>query len=100
VLDAEREQLACRQSFVARVNRVRLHIVCLHHLSFWDGSKVSGTKKHNKTTGAYSGIPGDDMRGGHLKAKRNVRISSIAGQPLAAAMRGRASLEPGLTRYV
>ena len=32
VLNAEREQLARGQSLVARVNRVRLHIVCLHHL--------------------------------------------------------------------
>jgi hypothetical protein len=32
VLNAEREQLACGQSLVARVNRVRLHFVSLHHL--------------------------------------------------------------------
>ncbi|TFE47309.1 prephenate dehydrogenase [Paraburkholderia dipogonis] len=69
-------------------------------MSFWDGSKVSGTKKRNKTTGAYSGIPGDDMRGGVLKAKRNARTWSIGGQPLAVAMCGGASRESGLTRYV
>ncbi|ASV98239.1 hypothetical protein CJU94_08695 [Paraburkholderia aromaticivorans] len=67
---------------------------------FWDGSKVSGTKRRNKTIGAYSGIPGDDMRAGRLKANINVRTASIGGQPLAAAMRGRASHERGLTRYV
>jgi hypothetical protein len=47
----------------------------LSTISFWDSSKVSGTKKYNKTTGAYSGIPGDDMQAAHLKGKRNPRIS-------------------------
>jgi len=53
-------------------------------------------KKRNKTTGAYSGICGDDMREGHLKAKINMRTRSIGGRPLAAAMCSRASREPGL----
>ncbi|VVD30113.1 conserved protein of unknown function [Paraburkholderia dioscoreae] len=95
MLDAEGEQLACGQSLVARVNRVRLHIVCLHHLGFWDGSKVSGTKRRNKTAGAYSGIPGDDMRARLLKANINVRTGFIGGQPLAGGLRGRVSRKPG-----
>jgi hypothetical protein len=77
VLDAEGEQLACGQSLIARVNRVRLHIVCLHHLVFGNDSKVSGTKSCNKTAGAYSGIPGDDMRALDLKADLKVRASQI-----------------------
>jgi hypothetical protein len=65
-----------------------------------DGSKVSGTIKCNKTTGAYSGIPGDDMREGRLKAKINVRTTSIGAQALAAAMRGRSRLARDLAGYV
>jgi hypothetical protein len=40
-------------------------------MSFWDDSKVCGEKKHNKTTGAYSGLRADHMGGGDLKADRN-----------------------------
>jgi hypothetical protein len=43
-------------------------------------------KKRNKTTGAYSGICGDDMRKGRLKAKINLRTRSIGGRPHAAAI--------------
>ncbi|WP_236071260.1 prephenate dehydrogenase [Paraburkholderia domus] len=57
----------------------------LSTISFWDGSKVCGTIKRNKTTGAYSGIPGDDMREARLKAKRNVRAAQIGAKPYAAA---------------
>jgi hypothetical protein len=91
--------LARGQSLVARVNRVRLHIVCLHHL-FWDGSKVSGTKRCNKTTGAYSGIPGDDMRARRLKAELKVCAWPIGGEPLAVALRGRSPRVPGAPGYM
>jgi hypothetical protein len=61
-------------------------ILSLSTISFWDDSKVCGTKKRNKTTGAYSGIPGDDMHGTHLKAKRNDRTAQIGRQAHAVAM--------------
>ncbi|NML33523.1 hypothetical protein [Paraburkholderia antibiotica] len=77
MLDTEGEQLARGQAFVARVNRVRLHIVSLHHL-VWNDSKVSGTKKRNKTTRGYSGIPGDDMRVPDLKGEFKARERPIA----------------------
>ncbi|WP_193414929.1 hypothetical protein [Paraburkholderia kirstenboschensis] len=57
-------------------------------------SKVSGTKKRNKTAGAYSGIPGDDMRKPVLKAGIRASGGLIGGQPLAAAMRARSRHVP------
>jgi hypothetical protein len=72
-------------------------ILSLSTISFWDGSKVCGTKKCNKTAGAYSGLPGDDMREGHLKAERNTRTAQNGGKPYAAATRGGARRR--LTRW-
>ncbi|MFP3565562.1 hypothetical protein [Paraburkholderia sp. SIMBA_030] len=69
-------------------------ILSLSTISFWDGSKVCGTKKCNKTAGAYSGIPGDDMREGRLKARRNARTAQNGGKPYAAATRGSARHSP------
>jgi hypothetical protein len=75
-------------------------ILSLSTISFWDGSKVCGTKKSNKTTGAYSGIPGDDMHEADLKAKRNTRPASIGGMSRAAALRAMSRGVPALSRYV
>jgi hypothetical protein len=86
VLNAEGEQLGCGQSLVARVNRVRLHI-SVSTICFGNDSKVSGTKRCNKTTGAYSGIPGDDMQEGLLKGKRNPPAAQNRAKPYAAATR-------------
>ncbi|MFM0155892.1 prephenate dehydrogenase [Paraburkholderia sediminicola] len=66
----------------------------LSTISFWDGSKVCGTKSCNKTTGAYSGIPGDDMHEAHLKAKRNARTAQNGRKPHAAAMAAQMPLAP------
>jgi hypothetical protein len=71
-------------------------ILSLSTISFWDGSKVCGTIKRNKTTGAYSGIPGDDMGEARLKAKRKERAAQIGGKPYAAAMGAHASRAPAL----
>jgi hypothetical protein len=75
-------------------------ILSLSTISFWDGSKVCGTKSCNKTTGAYSGIPGDDMGEACLKGKRNACAAQIGRQPHAAAMGARASRAPVPTGYV
>ncbi|MCC8394102.1 hypothetical protein LJ656_16010 [Paraburkholderia sp. MMS20-SJTR3] len=72
-----------------------MHIVSLHHL-VWDDSKVSGTKKRNKTAGAYSGIPGDDMRRRRLKGELKVH-GWAAGERLLAQRR-RAPLDGGYAR--
>jgi hypothetical protein len=56
---------------------------------FWDGSKVSGTKIRNKTTGAYSGIPAADMRARRLKADLQAPAGMSGAQPFAAATRRR-----------
>ncbi|MFM0638549.1 prephenate dehydrogenase [Paraburkholderia metrosideri] len=66
----------------------------LSTISFWDDSKVCGTKSCNKTTGAYSGIPGDDMHEAHLKGKRNARAAQIGRKPHAAAMEAQVTLAP------
>ncbi|WP_244201207.1 prephenate dehydrogenase [Paraburkholderia rhynchosiae] len=57
-------------------------------------------KKRNKTAGAYSGIPGDDMREPALRAEIRARGGFIGGQPLAAAMRGEPRGVPELVRYM
>jgi hypothetical protein len=57
-------------------------------------SKVSGTKKRNKTAGAYSGIPSDDMRKPVFKAGIDASGGFTGGQPLAAAMRARSCACP------
>ncbi|KAA1009019.1 prephenate dehydrogenase [Paraburkholderia panacisoli] len=67
---------------------------------FWNDSKVSGTKRCNKTTGAYSGIPGDDMRAGRLKGDLKARARAIGAQPFAAAMCGRSPRLPGARGYM
>ncbi|AXE93453.1 prephenate dehydrogenase [Paraburkholderia terricola] len=57
-------------------------------VSFWDGSKVSATKKHNKTAGAYSGIPAHDMREALFKAGFAARGASRRVRcPFAQALR-------------
>jgi hypothetical protein len=43
----------------------------------------------NKTTGAYSGIPGDDMRVRRLKGDLKLGGSRLRAQPLAAAIQRR-----------
>ncbi|HYS66962.1 MAG TPA: hypothetical protein VEN30_24535, partial [Paraburkholderia sp.] len=68
--------------------------------SFLGCSKVSGTKKRNKTAGAYSGIPGDDMRAALFKAGFDVRGASTGAQPLAAAMRARSPRAPESGGYM
>ncbi|WP_162831451.1 prephenate dehydrogenase [Paraburkholderia caffeinilytica] len=72
----------------------------LSTISFWDGSKVCGTKNCNKTTGAYSGIPGDDMDETRLKGKRNACAAQIGRQPHAAAMGVHVPRAPVVTGYV
>ena len=51
-------------------------------------SKISGTKKRNKTAGAYSGIPGDDMAPPDLQREIGAGGGFIGAQPLLAAMPG------------
>ncbi|MBC8728510.1 hypothetical protein F6X39_09360 [Paraburkholderia sp. UCT2] len=46
-------------------------------ISFWDDSKVSGTKSRNKPIRGYSGIPGDDMQRPVLKGKLKPRVGRI-----------------------
>jgi hypothetical protein len=57
-------------------------------ISFWDDSKVSGTKSRNKTTRGYSGIPGDDMHRRILKGKFKPRVGRL-GRWGAASPLGR-----------
>ncbi len=63
-------------------------------------SKVSGTKKRNKTAGAYSGIPGDDMRSSVQKLEIAASGGEIAVQPFAAAPRSRSHRVPEPRRYM
>ncbi|MBC8748939.1 hypothetical protein F6X42_20815 [Paraburkholderia sp. WC7.3b] len=58
-------------------------------ISFWDDSKVSGTKSRNKTIRGYSGIPGDDMHRRRLKGKLKPRVGRIGCGPTASPMRRR-----------
>jgi hypothetical protein len=59
-------------------------MLSLSTISFWDGSKVCGEKKHNKTTGAYSRLRDDRMHDGGLKANRNARAAQTRCEPHAA----------------
>ncbi|NUX54234.1 hypothetical protein FSB65_12385 [Paraburkholderia sp. JPY418] len=58
-------------------------------ISFWDDSKVSGTKSRNKTIRGYSGIPGDDMHRPILKGKSKPRVGRIGSAAAASPMRRR-----------
>jgi hypothetical protein len=58
-------------------------------ISFWDASKVSGTKSRNKTTRGYSGIPGDDMHSRILKGKLKPRVGRIGRRAVVSPMRRR-----------
>jgi hypothetical protein len=80
VLNAERQQLAEGQSLVARMNRVRVHLVSLH-IWFWDDSKVCGTKKRDKTAASYFNLCRGDMRGPDLERLRYARLRQSAGSP-------------------
>jgi hypothetical protein len=63
-------------------------ISSLSTVSFWDDSKVSGTKSRNKTAGAYSGIPGDDMQArvpkGGLTLSARPGVAQTGGEPYRA----------------
>jgi len=63
-------------------------------------SKVSGTKKRNKTAGAYSRIPGHDMGGCARKREFAASGGFTGGQPLAAAQRAPPRRVPGPRRYM
>jgi hypothetical protein len=70
-------------------------ILSLSTISFWDGSKVCGEKKHNKPTEAYSRLRDDRMGESNLKANRNARTAKTGCEPYAA-VRGRDHAdEPG-----
>ncbi|RZF27761.1 hypothetical protein EVC45_21230 [Paraburkholderia sp. UYCP14C] len=58
-------------------------------ISFWDDSKVSGTKSRNKTIRGYSGIPGDDMRSPILKGNLKPHVGRIGRAAAASPMRRR-----------
>jgi hypothetical protein len=76
---------------------------CISSLStiwFWDDSKVSRTKNRNKTAGAYSGIPGDDMGARILKADLKPRAGRNGGEPRVAASRGGSPRVPGSRAYM
>jgi hypothetical protein len=63
-------------------------------------SKVSGTKKRNKTAGAYSGIPGHDMGISAARLQIAPKSGFIGGQPRVAALRARSRRVPEPRRYM
>jgi len=58
-------------------------ILSLSIVSFWDGTKVCGEKKPNKTARAYSGLRNEHMRERGFSAARNAGAAQTGCEPLA-----------------